>query len=142
MAKYRVKKVGLWGAYWETVWYDGPDDHYLVVARTSDQAVITFEHENAPVKLREWLYRGIFKVASDYDLVLTRKGDRLYAPLEDLQKVVNIAYKASGLVRVSEGAKAYLKAAENTETEESKAASRTFLAALEKTGFGHGSSES
>ena len=133
MAYKQVKQVDNWGAHYVTVWYDGPDDHYLVVARTSTEAVITFEHENAPVKLREWLYREIFKkAASDYpDLRLTRRGERLYAPLADLQEVNNVVHRVSRLVRVSDGAGAWMQEVKDAQEKADLERSHAFRAALE-----------
>ncbi|MHC4240398.1 MAG: hypothetical protein ACYSUC_11730 [Planctomycetota bacterium] len=117
MAYKRVKRMDLWGPYHETVWYEGPNDYVALVARTSQAAVVTFKRDDTPTRLREWLFREIFKVADAKGISFERRGDRLHAPLAQLEEVYWLVRKISKHAQLSEGAKAYLAELEAAEKE-------------------------
>jgi hypothetical protein len=93
--------------------------------------VVTFKRDDTPPRLREWLFREIFKVADAKGISFERRGDRLHAPLAELQRVFWLVRGISKHAQLSEGAKAYLAELEAAETAERQEASEHFRAGLE-----------
>jgi hypothetical protein len=133
-----VKKIGLWGTYFEQVWIEGPEDYFITIGRTNDKAWAYFGREDVPPGLREWMFKRIIEAGDRLELERGRQGNRLYCELKDIAQLHQAALDANRYpsVKYSDGAKAYFeeleKAAEAQRQEQARQRHEAFKAIMRR----------